>query len=148
MKRRKKKKKFRNQNHTTLIVQGLLVLIILKCITKVDKEQLRMRAFYICKKQIIQRILLNYQEKWKYSRNILSNWTLIHTRRFSSTHILNITTTRQSYLGKLTGGSKLPTRIPRSMSLSSNFLMKGWLWKDTRISNITISKEENQYDKL
>lgn len=27
-----------------------------------------------------------------------------------------------------TGGSKLLTRIPRSISLSSNFLMKGWFW--------------------
>ena len=33
------------------------------------------------------------------------------------------------HLGKRMGGSKLATRMPRSMSLSSNFLRKGWFWK-------------------
>lgn len=39
---------------------------------------------------------------------------------------------RLNYRGKFTGVSKLPTRIPRSISLSSNFLIKGWLWKQER----------------
>lgn len=51
--------------------------------------------------------------------------------------------TKTIYLGKFTGGSKLPTRISRSISLSSNFLMKGWLWKGQR----SIRKTNFVFDK-
>lgn len=38
----------------------------------------------------------------------------------------------QYYLQKFTGGSKLFTKIPRSRSLSSNFLMNGWLCNERK----------------
>lgn len=55
---------------------------------------------------------------------------------------------KTDYLGKFTGGSKLPTRIPRSKSLSSNFFMKGWPWKYNEITRISIQEFLLSVDKL
>jgi hypothetical protein len=43
----------------------------------------------------------------------------------SQVQILQHIISYENYLGKFTGGSKPPTKIPRSRSLSSNFFMKG-----------------------
>jgi hypothetical protein len=62
----------------------------------------------------------------------------------SQVQILHHIISYENYLGKFTGGSKPPTKIPRSRSLSSNFFMKGWSWKYNEIRRI---RNEEFYTK-